>query len=122
MKDPDLLKKISEAFTTGDLEFCSSYLADDIQWNILGERSVIGKDQVLEVFKMQALESFPAITIKNVIQENDQVVIESVGKGRTKSGKPYDQTYCEIFRFDHELLQEVTTYLDTLVSKEALGL
>ncbi len=111
------IKKISEEFAKGNLEFSAAYLADDIKWNILGNSSIIGKQQVLEVSKMSQLENFPVITIKNIIAEGNYVVIESTGKARTKSGKHYNQIYCDIFYFQNEKLQEITTYLDTLVSK-----
>ena len=113
-----LLKKISEEFAKGNLEFAEVYLADDIKWNILGERPVIGKNQVLEVSKMLQLESFPVITIKNIVAEGDYVVIENSGDAKTKSGKPYNQTYCDVFKFKGEMLHEITTYLDTALSNE----
>jgi ketosteroid isomerase-like protein len=109
------IKKISEEFAKGNLAFASAYLSEDIKWNILGQDPVVGKNEVLEVSKMQQLESFPDITIKNIISEGNFVVIESTGKATTKGGKPYNQTYCEIFRFEDEKLQELTTYLDTSI-------
>lgn len=48
------------------------------------------------------------------------MVIESSGEAKTKNGKPYNQTYCEVFWFRNEKVQEITTYLDTALSKEAL--
>ncbi len=112
----ELTKKISEAFAKGDFAFVSEYLADDIRWNILGESPILGKEGVLEVSKMQQLQSYPVITIINIICEGNFVVIESIGKATTKEGKPYNQTYCEVFRFDGEKLKEITTYLDTALS------
>jgi uncharacterized protein len=94
-------------------------LADDIKWNILGENSITGKQQVLEVSKMIHLESLPIITIKNIVAEGNYVVIESTGEAKTKKGTQYNQTYCDIFRFNEGKLKEVTTYLDTVLSNEA---
>jgi ketosteroid isomerase-like protein len=115
-----LLKEISEAFAKGNLEFCNAYLADDITWNILGNDPIIGKEEVLEVSKMLQLESFPVITIKNVVAEGNCVVVESIGEAKAKNGRPYNQIYCDVFRFNGELLQEITTYLDTALSNEVL--
>ena len=115
-----LLKKISEEFAKGNLQFCSAYLADDVKWNILGSNPIIGKEEVLEVSKMLQLESFPVITIKNVVAEGNYVVVESTGEARTKSGKPYNQSYCDVFRFDGEQLKEIITYLDTALSNEVV--
>lgn len=114
-----LLKQISEEFAKGNLEFSEVYLADDIKWNILGESPIIGKNQVLEVSKMLQLESFPVITIKNIVAEDECVVVESTGEAKTKKGKPYDQTYCYVFKFKGETVYEITTYLDTALSNEA---
>ena len=115
-----LLKKISEEFAKGNLQFCSAYLADDIKWNILGSNPIFGKKEVLEVSKMLQLESFPVITIKNVVAEGNCVVVESIGEAKTKNGTPYNQTYCDVFSYHGEQLQEITTYLDTALSNDVL--
>ena len=47
------------------------------------------------------------------------MVVESTGEAKTKIEKPYNQMYCDIFRFSGEKLQEITTYLDTALSNEA---
>jgi ketosteroid isomerase-like protein len=120
-QDKQLLKDISEQFARGNMEFAGQYLSPRIRWNILGDDTITGKDQVLEVNKMAQLERFPAITIKTIIGEGDVVVVESTGEAQTKGGKPYNQAYCEIFRFANGELQEVTTYLDTALSIEALS-
>ena len=112
----ELLKRISEEFAKGNLAFSEAFLADDIKWNILGSDTIVGKEQVLEVSKMAQLQSYPVITIKNIVQEGDWVVIESTGEAKTKNGKQYNQAYCEVFRFENEKLQEITTYLDTALS------
>jgi ketosteroid isomerase-like protein len=70
---------------------------------------------------MVQLESFPVITIKNIVAEGNYVVVESTGVAKTKEGKPYNQTYCEVFRFINNKVQEITTYLDTAVSNEAVN-
>ena len=116
----ELFKRISEEFAKGNLGFSEAFMADDIKWNILGSDTIVGKEQVLEVSKMAQLQSYPVITIKNIVQEGDWVVIESTGEAKTKNGKQYNQSYCEVYRFNNEKLQEITTYLDTALSKEAL--
>jgi len=116
-----LLKKISEEFAKGNLGFSEAYLAEDIKWNVLGEDTIVGKQQVLEASKMTQLQSFPVIKINNIISEGDYVVIESTGEAKTIRGKPYNQAYCEVYRFVNEKLQEITTYLDTALSKQALA-
>jgi len=119
--DKQRLKDISEQFARGNMDFVKPYLAEGVRWNILGNGTVTGMAQLLEVNEMAQLEAFPKITIQNVICEGDFVVVESTGEARTKGGKPYTQTYCEVFKFVGEELREITTYLDTALSIEALS-
>lgn len=111
-------KEISEAFAYGKVNLIMEYLADNIRWNILGEPPITGKAQVIELLKMSQLESFPVVTINNIICESDFVIIESKGVAKTKKGNQYNQTYCDVFNFKLGKLQEVTTYLDTAMNKE----
>ncbi len=116
----ELWQQINEAFENGDMKFYEAHLANDIHWNIIANKNQItGKKEYLEVMKMQDLESFPEITIRNIIAEGEYVVVESTGKATTRTGKPYNQTYCDIYRFKEEKIQEVTTYLDTALVNEA---
>jgi uncharacterized protein len=113
-----LLINISEAFAKGNRAFIADYLADDVRWTILGNSPITGKEQVLDVLEMQQLESFPVVTIKNIVAAGHYVVIESTGEAKTKKGNPYNQTYCDVFKFNGEVLKEVTTYLDTALSNQ----
>jgi ketosteroid isomerase-like protein len=120
-QDKQRRKDVSVQFAKGNMTFVEPHLAENIRWNVLGDGTVAGKAQVLEANRMAQLESFPRITVRNVIAEGDFVVVESSGEARTKGGKPYNQEYCEVFRFEREELQEVTTYLDTALSIAALS-
>jgi uncharacterized protein len=119
--DPQWLKNISVEFARGNMAPVKRYLADGVKWNILGSGTVTGRDEVLEVTRMVQLQSFPKITITNVVCEGNFVVIESTGEATTTTGKPYNQAYCEVFRFHNEEIQEITTYLDTALSAQALS-
>ncbi len=118
----EIWQQINDAFENGDMKFYEAHLANDIHWNILGnEKPIIGKKEFLEVMKMQDLESFPEITITNIVAEGDYVVVESTGKATIKTGKQYNQTYCDIYQFKDGKIQNLTTYLDTALSNKVLS-
>jgi uncharacterized protein len=60
-------------------------------------------------------------TAHRFIAEDDYVVVECRGRVTTKSGAPYNNTYCWICRFADGKLQELTEYLDTELVTAALG-
>ena len=52
------------------------------------------------------------------IAEDDFVVVECRGNVTTKSGQPYNNSYCYVCRMSGGKLTELTEYLDTeLVTK-----
>ena len=68
----ELWQQINDAFEKKDMKFYEAHLADDIQWNILGEkRPVTGKQEYLEVLKMQNRESFPETVWSSLLGTED---------------------------------------------------
>jgi uncharacterized protein len=49
------------------------------------------------------------------------VVVEGRGQATTKTGKPYNNTYCFVFRLANGKIQALTEYLDTEVITAAFG-
>jgi ketosteroid isomerase-like protein len=103
-------------------------MADDIVWTIIGTTSwsqtCRGKAEFLTKLLgplTSMLESGFTITAHRFIAEDDHVVVEARGRGTTKSGKPYDNTYCFVFRMAGGKLKEVTEYMDTALLVSALS-
>jgi ketosteroid isomerase-like protein len=53
------------------------------------------------------------ITAERIIAEGNFVVVEARGDNLTKTGKPYCNRYCFVFRVCDGKLKELTEYLDT---------
>lgn len=107
----EFMNKIDERFTKDRNGFFLEYIAEDIRWNIIGKNSIVGKIKFLEEMKMQELENHPIITIRNVIIEGEYIIVESTGKAVTKTGKPYNTAYCDIYHLQDGKIFELTTYV-----------
>ena len=98
------------------------YLAEDAVWTIPGLKSFHGKQEIVQELFMpyiNLMESTGRTVIKNIMAEDDQVVVETIAEDRmTKSGNPYNNTYCIIFRFDNEKIVQITEYCDTALTRE----
>jgi ketosteroid isomerase-like protein len=53
------------------------------------------------------------LTVQRVLADGDRVVVEAKGRAMTKSGQPYDNEYCFVYRIAAGKIVEVTEYLDT---------
>ncbi len=103
-------------------------MADDFSWIIPGQstwsREWRGKQVVREELFRPLFARFADTytnEAKRFIAEDDFVVVECGGKVNTKSGKPYNNTYCYVCRIEGGLLRELTEYMDTELAASALG-
>jgi ketosteroid isomerase-like protein len=103
-------------------------LADDICWTIIGSTKFSGtyrgKQAVLNELLKPLLSLFAdqyTNTAHRFIAEDDYVVVECRGRVTTKSGAPYNNTYCWVCLVADGKLQELTEYLDTELVTAALG-
>ena len=102
-------------------------LADDVRWTVIGSspwsRTYAGKREVVEQLMRplfsQFADQYSARAIR-VLAEDDVVVVEARGEVNTKSGRPYNQTYCYVFRLADGQVRELTEYLDTELVNQAL--
>lgn len=105
-------------------------MADDFTWTIAGHtawsRSWRGKQNVLDNLLRPLNQRFATRYANRAIKmvaEGDTVVVECRGQVQTHGGKPYDNHYCFICRFNGDgRLVELTEYMDTAYAIDALGM
>ena len=127
-ENKQLMRHIFTELATGNSRPFVESMDDDFRWIVTGStkwsKTYEGKQAVLtELFGV--LRSKIRDTIRTVphryIAEDDLVVVEARGNNTTKTGLPYNNSYCFIFRIADGKLKEVTEYLDTELVTSALG-
>jgi hypothetical protein len=127
-ENKQLMQNIFSELSKGNgVPFVES-LADEICWTIIGSTKYSGayrgKQAVLNDLLRPLFARF-ADQYTNIahrfIAEDDYVVVECRGRVTTKSGAPYNNTYCWVCRVADGKLQELTEYLDTELVTAALG-
>ena len=123
-----LIQDMFAELSSGNPEAFLGNMADDVQFTLIGSTKFSGVfngkqeliDKVLTPLSSQ-LEGGLTITPENFIADGDTVAMQAKGKSRTKSGKSYDNTYCQVFQIVNGKVQRVTEYLDTELVTEAFG-
>jgi len=115
-----LVQDAFAAWVRGDGTAFFNLLADDVQWTVIGSspvsRTYPSKQAFLEgATKPLSAKLAGAIqpTVKNIIAEGDNIVLQWEGKATTKSGKPYNNSYCWVMKFANGKVKEGTAYIDT---------
>jgi uncharacterized protein len=122
------LKAAFEELSKGNGAPFAALWAPDFTWTIMGNtswsrtyrgRESVGKDLMRPLFTRFATRYTNTAT--RFIAEEDYVVVECRGNVITKSGQPYNNSYCYVCRMENGLLKELTEYLDTELVTKALG-
>ena len=120
-----LVRDAYAAASGGNLDGLMERVADDVEWTFYGNhrfaRTFQGKDDLMKnlfgVLGAQ-LEGHITLDIQNVIGDGEMVVVEALGKSRTKDGRDYNNTYCLALTLREGKIALIRQYLDTeLVSR-----
>jgi len=124
-----LFENIFAGLAVGDAKLFLDSLADNFCWTITGtapwSRTYRGKQAVRTELLRPLFEQFAdqyTNTMQRIIAEDDFVVVECRGRVTTKSGKPYNNTYCWVCRVADGKLKELTEYMDTALVATVLQL
>ena len=120
-------KQIVQAFydsaNRGDMDTCMSQLAEDVIWTNIGTTKFSGTfrgkaDLVTRLLQpvFGQLQAGIVSAVDNIVAEGDFVVVQSRGKAETTDGRPYNNTYCHVFRIRGGKIVEVTEYMDTALA------
>ena len=122
-----LIQRVFDELAIGNGRPFMDALADDARWTVIGSsawsRTYEGKrairDELMRPLFRQFADHYTARATR-IVADDDVVVVEARGRVNTKSGKPYNQTYCYVLRLADGQVRELTEYLDTELVNQAL--
>lgn len=123
-----LLKAAFEELSKGNGGPFAALWAPDFTWTIIGttawSKTYRGAESVRKELMAPLFARFASRytnTATRFIAEDDYIVVECHGNVMTKSGRPYNNSYCYVCRMEHGYLKELTEYLDTELVTAALN-
>jgi|SRR5215470_2357427 len=128
MQNKQLLQHLFAEVAQGNARPFVDALADDFRWVIAGSsrwsRTFEGKQAVLnELFPLLRATLADRVRTRatRFIAEGDEVVVEARGENTTRTGMPYNNSYCLVYTVRDGKLKEVVEYMDTDLALKALG-
>ena len=119
-ENKQLMDDVFAELANGNGQPFMEMLGDDIRWTVIGtskwSRTYEGKQAVVDELMRPLFSQFAEPyrnTASRILADGDHVVVECEGRVTTKSGKPYNQTYCYVCRIAGGKVRELTEYLDT---------
>ncbi|MGH9323592.1 MAG: nuclear transport factor 2 family protein [Vicinamibacteria bacterium] len=110
MGNKETVERINEAFADGSTEGFLSFCADDVEWTMVGEKTVKGKDQMRKWMASMDMEP-PKFTVTAIVAEGDLVAAYGDMTMREKSGETVPYSYCDIYRFRNDKVAELRSFV-----------
>jgi uncharacterized protein len=112
------IKKLSEEFSRGNFPATYNYFANDIEWKIIGDKMISGKENAI-AFCTKMMTEIGSSTLNNinVIAEDNCVAIEGNCYFTNEEGKAAAVEYCDVFRFEEGQIKTITSYLVSSTTK-----
>jgi uncharacterized protein len=106
-----IVEQINEGFARNDLEQVLSFCSDNLSWNMIGEKTVTGKDAIRTWIASMGPQP-PQFTIEHTVAEGDFVITRGDGTMKEKkdgSSEPY--AFCDIYHFTGDKVDELVTFV-----------
>jgi ketosteroid isomerase-like protein len=125
VENKKLIQDVFAAWARGEGSAFFNILDDNVRWTVIGSCPVSKTYTSKQAFFEGATKPLSAKlagpiqpTVRNIIAEGDQVVLQWDGKATSKSGKPYNNSYCWVMRIADGKVKEGTAYIDTELVSE----
>ncbi len=103
-------KQISEAFSKGNFEAAYVHFSENIQWNIIGDQPIKGKENVIAHCQKMLEGMDGTLSNTQVIEEGNSIAIEGNCNYTGEDGKPARVDYCDIYSFEDGKIVKITSY------------
>ncbi|MGH8224302.1 MAG: nuclear transport factor 2 family protein [Woeseiaceae bacterium] len=123
-----LIERFYALSNAGRIEEATELIDADIVWTNIGSTrfsgAFEGKQEVLEKLVgplFGRLVDGIHCSIRNLIAEGDQVAAQIDGRARTRDGRDYNNSYCNIYRIRDGKIVRIDEYMDTALVDAVFG-
>lgn len=122
-----LVRTMFAELSKGNAQGWFGAMADDVHIIVTGTTKISGNHSKADYIDKAVRITFPqlagglTLTPDTFIAEGDSVAVQVRGQCTTKEGKPYNNTYCMMFRIANGKVSELTEYCDTELITTVFG-
>ncbi len=121
------VKNLFNHLKTGQNELFFERVAPDVKWTVMGTHPLAGTyyskdDFILHTFGRlnKILKEGVILEVKNIFIDFDVAIVEMESLSTTLNGKPFNNTYCWITRFENDIIVEVRAYVDSALVQKVI--
>lgn len=113
----EFVRKINEAFASCDTKFIARYITNDVQWKIVGEKTISGKADFEDSLERMKLGGPMKIRLEEILTQDNKTMVEGIVEYRTQPGRKKSYAFCDIYVFEDSnsnKFRELRTYVSQI--------
>ncbi len=105
------IKQIGEEFSKGNFSAVYPYFSESIQWNIIGNDTLKGKENVI-AFCDKMIQETASSVMQNttVLEMTDSIAVEGVCTYESPEGLPGEVRYADFYQFKDGKVETINSY------------
>lgn len=109
-KNKEIVKKVNDSFTAGNTDGFLEHCADNVVWNMVGNKETTGKAAIKEWMLHMEMEP-PKFTVDKIIAEGDSVICYGDMTMKGEDGKEGIYSYVDAYQFSGDKIAELKSFI-----------
>jgi ketosteroid isomerase-like protein len=120
-RNEELVRSFFETLSSGDLDRVAGFFDGDSEWTVVATgipgagthrgRAIV--DEFLRPVRGMFEPGEPRVELVNMVAAGRWVAVEAIGRGRFRSGTPYENRYCFWLEIDGRVVRTLREYMDS---------
>jgi ketosteroid isomerase-like protein len=110
MNNKEIIQNVIDAFDSNDVDGILDLLTDDVEWHMLGDQVISGKDELKEYFSKNAGMKLLSSTKDHIIIEGDRAAVDGNVQCAGKNGETMDMYYCDVYELEKGKVKKIVSY------------
>lgn len=110
MSNKETIEKVIKAFENNDVEDILTQLTDDAEWQMLGDKTIKGKDNWRAFFAEHPEMTMVSSTTNHIIIDGDTAAVDGEVQCKDKDGNLFDMYYCDLYELQNTQVKKMITY------------
>lgn len=108
MNNRELIEQVVTAFDANDVNAVLDHLSDDIAWEMLGDKTIHGKEAIREVFGagVKTINS----SVRHMLLDGDHAAVTGEVKCQAPDGTVFEMYYCDVYEISDGKVSRMITY------------
>ena len=109
-KNKEIVKKVNDSFTAGNTDGFLEHCADNVVWNMVGNKETTGKTAIKEWMSHIEMEP-PKFSVDKIVAEGDSVICYGDMTMKGEDGTEGKYSYVDAYTFTGDKIADLKSFI-----------